>query len=341
MPIYLITILIGICIYTFYMGYSDGANCIATCIATRAIKPRTAMIIAGITQLIAPLIVVYLLNKTDVAKTVFNMIKFSSLTQVDYKIGFVFLLSALIGALLWSLFCTIINTPSSTSHTLLGGIVGASIALFGWDSISWNLVGFRIILMIFLTPIISIIFAYLSKKLLDVIASRFTRNVKSKFKMAQGFNVGLLAFSISINNVQKSLGIYLLAVTLCMPMTSLIESTMLYIVLLFSVMILLGLFLGGYRLIYALGTKIYRLNTLGSYCAQTSSAVVSIGCSFIGLPLSIGQVVTSSIIGVGIANNLSAVRWIRAKKIVVGWILTFPLACLLGAGVGRLILLFI
>ncbi|MDE5991086.1 MAG: inorganic phosphate transporter [Clostridia bacterium] len=328
---YVITIFILAIAYTFYMGFSDGANAVATCIATRAIKPHYALIISGIVKLIAPIVICFALGNDSVARTVGSLVKNSAFEGISQKEGFIFLLSTMLATLLWSLVSVLTSVPNSTSHTLLGGLVGAGLASFGFSNVDWAMVGIRVILMVFLTPLLCMCVGFLMSKLFTVICRRMDRGVKKAFKAAQVFNVTLLSTSISINNVQKSMGVFLLAMVVCNGSSMETFTFDFWTVAILSVAIMLGLLLGGYKLIYTVGKKIYPLGTLQSVVAQLSTATVALSCSFIGIPVSTGQVVSSSIIGVGMANRFRAVRWGRARKIFVSWILTFPIAMVVGA----------
>ncbi len=331
MNAYIVVIFILALAYTFYMGFSDGANAVATCVATRAIKPQYALVISGAVKLIAPIIICYLMRSDSVARTVGSLIKSSALEGISGKEGFIFLLSTMLATLTWSLVSVLTSVPNSTSHTLLGGLVGAGLASFGFASVDWTMVGIRVILMVFATPVLCIAVGFALSKIFTAICRRMDRGVKKAFKAAQVFNVTLLSTSISINNVQKSMGIFLLAAVVCGGADAETFTFDFWTVAVLSVAIMLGLLLGGYKLIYTVGKKIYPLGTLQSVVAQLSTASVALTCSFTGIPVSTGQVVSSSIIGVGMANRINAVRWGRARKIFTSWILTFPIAMAVGA----------
>ncbi len=237
----------------------------------------------------------------------------------------------MLATLAWSTVSVLTSVPNSTSHTLLGGLVGAGLASFGFGNINWDLVGLKVILMVFVTPLVCMTVGYLLSKLFHVICYRMDRSVKKFFKGAQVFNVVLLSTSISINNVQKSMGVFLLALAVCKGQDVQTYTFDFWTVAVLSVAIMAGLLFGGYKLIYTVGKRIYRVGTLQSYVAQLSTATVALTCSFTGIPVSTGQVVSSSIIGVGIADRISAVRWGRAKKIFSSWIFTFPVAMAIGA----------
>ncbi len=332
MNAYIIVIFILAIAYTFYMGFSDGANAVATCVATRAIKPHYALIISGVVKFIAPLIICFWLGSDSVARTVGSLIKSETFVDVTPKAGFIFLLSTMLAALIWSLVSVFTSLPNSTSHTLLGGLVGAGLVVFDVSGVDWSAVGIKVILMVFLTPIICIIVGILMDKFFIWVCRRMDRGVKKFFKAAQVFNVTLLSTSISINNVQKSMGVFLLAMALCGGADMNTYKFDFWTVAVLSFFIMLGLLLGGYKLIYTVGKRIYRMGTIQSFTAQLSTATVSLFCSFVGgIPVSTGQVVSSSIIGVGISERISGVHWTRVKRIFLNWILTFPIAVCVGA----------
>ena len=334
MNAYIIIVMLFAMLYTFYMGFSDGANAVATCVATRAVKARYALIIAGAVMFIAPVVICYFLKSDSVARTVGSLVYSETPENVDPKAGFVFMLSTMIAALVWSVVCVLVSVPNSTSHTLLGGLVGAAIVCFGFDCVNWTAVGLKVILMVFLTPLICITAGFILDKLFREICVYLDRSVKKYFKAAQVVNVVIMSTSISINNVQKTMGIYLLTLAVCNGVDVETYEFSFAIVALTSAAIMMGIVFGGYRLIYAVGKKIYRVGTLQSFTAQVATEAVALTCSFTGIPISTGQVVSSSIIGVGIAERVSAVRWGRAKKIFSSWILTFPVAACVGAFVG-------
>lgn len=331
MNAYTIVILLMAVAYTFYMGFSDGANAVATCVATRAIKPHYAIIIAGVVKFAAPIIICFVLGSDSVARTVGALINDEAFSGIAPKEGFIFLLSTMLAALIWSLISVFTALPNSTSHTLLGGLVGAGLASFGFGGIDWTAVGLKVILMVFLTPVICIIVGIIMEKFFIWMCRRMDRGVKKFFKVAQVFNVTLLSTSISINNVQKSMGVFLLAMVMCGGENMSSYTFDFWTIALMSFVIMLGLLLGGYKLIYTVGKKIYRMGTIQSVVAQLSTASVALTCSFIGIPVSTGQVVSSSIIGVGIAERISGVHWNRVKRIFINWILTFPIAMAVGA----------
>ncbi len=338
MSAYAITILVLAVAYTFYMGYSDGSNAVATCVASHSLKPYAAIVVSAICKFVTPLLLCYLIDSYGVAVTVASLINQSALTSgITPLAGFIFLLSTMISALLWSVVSAVFNVPNSTSHTLLGGLVGAGMVTFGSAAIDWNAVGIKVILMVFLAPAICSTLGFLLEKAVYYLSGRFTRKVEKVLKGAQVFNMTVLSGAISLNNTQKGLGVYLLAAVLCgggfSDTQQAADGLQLWVVILFCSAIALGLLLGGFRLIYAIGKKLFALNLMQSYVAQTSSMAVSVISTACGIPISTGQVMTSSIIGVGMAHRVRGVRWQRVLKIAAGWIITFPVAMGVGAAI--------
>ena len=229
------------------MGYVDGTSAIASSIATNALKPRSALLASAVSMFIAPLFFIVLLQNDSVARTVGSMVYIDSFATINQIQGFVFLISALLGAIVWAIISTILAVPNSVSHILLGGIVGAGIAMFGVNSIDWNSVGIKVVLMVFLAPILGIIAGYLLQKLFVLLCRSWPRAMKRLFKYLQRLNVVLLSFSISANNIQKSLGVFLLAMVLCSGNGISFDSYQFawWIVIIFAILQCLGLLFGG------------------------------------------------------------------------------------------------
>lgn len=342
MSTYAIVILVMAVAYTFYMGYSDGSNAVATCVASHSLKPYTAIFVSAVCKFVTPLLLCYLIDSYGVAVTVASLIDSAALANVSSELaGFIFLLSTMISALLWSGVSAIFNVPNSTSHTLLGGLVGAGAVTFGLGAIDWNAVGIKVILMVFLAPVICMSLGFIMEKAMVRLTSYLTRSAEALFKGAQVVNMMVLSGAISLNNTQKGLGVYLLAVVLTgsgvSNTTQAAGELPVWIVIIFCAAIALGLLTGGFRLIYAIGKKLFSLNLMQSYVAQTSSMAVSVISTVFGIPISTGQVMTSSIIGVGMAQRVRGVRWTRAIKIFTGWIITFPVAMGVGAAICALL----
>lgn len=342
MSTYAVVILIFALAYTFYMGYSDGSNAVATCIASHSMRPYAALCVSAAVKFATPMLLCYLIHRYNVALTVASLIDPEALHGLDSDLtGFIFLLSTMIAALMWSVFSAVTNVPNSTSHTLLGGLVGAGIVTFGISSIDWAQVGIKVILMVFAAPAICMTIGFFAQKAAYRLSVYLTRDAAKLVKGAQVFNMIVLSGAISLNNVQKGVGIYLLAAVLTgggMSDTAQAADNMsVWVMVLFCAAIMCGLLLGGFRLINAIGRKIYKLNLMQSYVSQTSSMLVSVASTVFGIPISTGQVMTSSILGVGMAHRVKGVRWPRAFRIFASWIVTFPIACAIGAAICALL----
>lgn len=326
----LIILLILISIYTFYMGYTDGSNAVATCITTKAMHPRVAIYLSATIQFLTVIVMYFLVKDMSVAATVGKgLIKESAYASLSRKNAFIYVLSALIAAIVWSLITFFLKQPNSTSHTLLGGLIGAGIAAFGFSAIQWSNVLLRIVLMIFLAPLISVAIGFLINKLLKKIALKASAGMGKVVKVLQWINVGLLSAAISTNDAQKSIGIYLLLVTIGIAEA---VKPPFYLVTIFALCLALGMILGGYRIIVTIGQKLFKIKPLMSLSSQISTNLVIFTSSALGIPISTGQVISSTVVGIGISERARGVRWPTVQKIVLGWIVTMPATILFGAG---------
>ena len=341
MTIYIAILLLLTLCYSFYTGLNNGAIAIASAVATRAIKPKTAIFYAAIVKLIAP-ILFFLLADMAVANTIKDdIIVESSLRSISELKGFIFICVGLVSALIWGIATYSSGFPNSVSHTLMGGIVGSAIATMDLYAIQWDNVGIRIILVVILAPIVGMVASFIFMKILGKILSYMTRQTSFFITFMQWLNVMLLASSISINNTQKDLGVMMLVAVCIGSASGFIEGNLLWLLLAISVFSALGLMSSGYRVINTIGNKIYRLCPHHSFVAQLSSAVVVFASSGIGVPVSTGQIVSSSIMGVGAADKLHSVRWGTASRIILSWFITFPAVMLIGYTLAKIVFLFV
>ncbi len=341
MSILLIIILVSLTlIYTFYLGFNDGANAVASTIATRAMKPMVAITLAAITKFVTPLLLYFFLDNLSVASTVQRVVSESSIISAPIDSASCFLLAGLLSTLIWSFFTYYRRLPNSASHTLMGGIVGAGIAAFGFSSISWNTVILKVLLMALLAPVIGLFVGFIFMKLFRRMARSAPLKINGAMKNIQKINVVLLASSFSLNNVQKSLGVLLLI----MSVGNIGSFTggqydIFFMLMLCGAMLTIGMFFGGYRIINTVGNKIFKLQPFHSVVSQVSTGVIIYASSLFGIPVSTGQVVASSIMGVGASERLSGVQWNTAKRIFLSWVITFPISAILGAVIYLLIAL--
>ena len=333
MGAYAIAVFIFILAYSFYMGVNDGSNAIATTVVTRAVQPRTAIFIAAFINFVVP-IAVFLLGMLSVADNISGkLIGNGFFDGISQEKAFSFVFSGLLGAIIWGCITFCLRIPNSTSHTLLGGIIGAGIAAFGFKSVQWtDYVLFNVVLMIVLAPVVGLILGFFIMKLVRVLARRANRGINRIMVLLQRLNLLILASSFSSNNAQKSMGIFFLVGAVGLTAYNASD-----VPIWIASALTLGLLLGGYRVINTVGRKIYKLEPVHSVVAQFTTSVVMITATSLGISLSTGQIMSSSIMGVGAAERINGVHWNTAIRILVSWMLTLPCS----AGMGALLYLLI
>jgi len=308
--------------FDFINGFHDTANSIATTVSTRALSPRLAIIMA------ASLNFVGALASQSVAKTISSGIVVGSVPQ--YVI-----MAALIGAIIWNLITWYIGIPSSSSHTIIGALIGASIA----DTLSAknvNMMGHggileKVIMPLFASPVIGFILSYLFMTLLYEVLRPLSQFVVNKwFSKLQIISAGFMAYAHGSNDAQKTMGIITLALISSgvLPIGSTVP---LWVKIVCAIAMALGTSIGGWKIIKTMGANIIKLQPVGGFAAETAAAMVIEGASAFGFPLSTTHVISSSIMGVGAAKRISAVRWSVARTIVWAWVFTIPVAAILGA----------
>ena len=305
-------------VFDFLNGIHDSSNIVATMIASRAFSPRTALGMTAVANFLGPFIF-----GVAVAETIGNEV-------VDAEaISLLVILTALLSAITWNILTWYLGFPSSSSHALVGGLVGAVLVGAGWEAIL--IPGLTKVLLTLLTsPFIGFIFGYIFLKILLLLSWNATPKVNTVFKRSQVFTSISLALSHGTNDAQKTMGI----ITLTLVTAGVLEEFVVpqWVVFACASMIALGTAVGGWRLIRTLGGKIFRIKPIDGFASQLSSSVVILGASLIGGPVSTTQVVSSSIMGVGAAERKNKVRWGVGKDIVIAWVLTIPATALLAAG---------
>ncbi|HEX9092125.1 MAG TPA: inorganic phosphate transporter, partial [Anaerolineales bacterium] len=239
------------------------------------------------------------------------------------------ILAALASAIIWNLVTWYLGFPSSSSHALVGGLVGAVVIGAGWRAIL--LPGLcKILIALFTSPILGLIFGYLILRLLFLICWNSTPLVNRIFKHSQVVTALALALSHGTNDAQKTMGI----ITLALVTGGVLDvfAVPIWVVVICAFMIGLGTAVGGWKLIRTLGGKFYRIRPVDGFATQLTSAIVILGASLAGGPVSTTQVVSSAIMGVGAAERMNKVRWGVAQEIITAWLLTIPATVLLAAG---------
>jgi PiT family inorganic phosphate transporter len=303
--------------FDFSNGFHDAANVVATIIATGALSPRKALLMAAVCEFAGPF-----LFGTAVAQTIGkNIIDISTFDASAMEVSISLVVAALVGAIAWNLITWYFGLPSSSSHALIGGMVGAVLVSYGPDKIIWTGLLYVVSVLIF-SPILGLFFGALSLRITLYLARNATPNAKYFFNRMQILSSIALSLSHGANDAQKSMGLITLSlVILGIYSTFHIPS---WVIASCAASIALGTASGGWRIIKTLGSKIYRLRSVHAFCAQTSSATVILGAAFLGGPVSTTHVVSSSIMGVGAGQRISAVRWGVARRIVWAWFITIP-----------------
>ena len=312
------TVIILAVIFDFINGFHDTANAIATSVSTRAIKPAHAIIMAAVLNFLGAM------YSTGVAKTIGGDIV-SSAELVNETI----IIAALIGAIVWNIATWYLAVPSSSSHALVGGIIGAVLVSVGAEGLnSWG-IG-KIVIALIASPILAICSGMLIMYLLyGIFGNLKPSTVNDKFRKVQVLVAATMAFSHGSNDAQKSMGIMTLALLAGGYIQEFEVPT--YVKILAATAMACGTALGGWRIIKTIGGKIFKLDPISGFGADLNSSVVIFTATLLHLPVSTTHVVSGSIMGVGTAKRINAVRWGVAQQMVTAWVLTIPCTAIMGA----------
>lgn len=307
-------------IFDFMNGFHDAANSIATVVSTGVLKPHQAVIFAAVCNIIA-----YFIFHLKVAATIGHGI--IDINMVDPCVIF----GALCGAILWNIITWVYGIPSSSSHALIGGLIGAALAKAGWQSIYTGGI-LKIIAFIFLSPLIGFI---LGSLLMLMVAWKYfktaPRKVDRLFRRLQLISAGLYSIGHGGNDAQKTIGIIWMLLIASGHLASSAAAPPMWVILSCYFAIGMGTLLGGWRIVKTMGQKITKLKPVGGFCAEAGGAITLFVASFSGIPVSTTHTITGAIVGVGATNKLSAVHWGIAGRIVWAWIFTIPLSALMSA----------
>lgn len=309
--------------FDFLNGIHDSSNVVATMISSRSLSPRVALGMTAVAEFLGPFIF-----GVAVAETIGGIVDADAISlQV--------LIAALSSAILWNLFTWYLGFPSSSSHALIGGMVGAVFIGAGWQAI--NLDEFKkILIALFTSPFIGFIFGFILLRIIMSLCWNSSPKVNAVFKRGQIFTALALALSHGTNDAQKTMGLISLALVISGYSSTLIVPN--WVIFMCASMIALGTAMGGWRLIRTLGGKFYKIRSVDGFSSQLASATVILGASLVGGPVSTTQVVSSSIMGAGAAERVNKVRWGVAREIATAWLLTIPATALLAAGLYWVIL---
>ena len=303
--------------FDFLNGFHDSANVVATAISSRALTPRVALTIAALTNFIGPF-----LFGVAVATTIGNEVLSSEAVTVPVA------MAALISAIVWNVVTWLLGIPSSSSHALMGGFIGAAIAGYGVDAI--KLEGLRLVVIgLFISPVIGLLFGWLFLHVTLFFAQWSTPRVNVFFKRAQWITTITLGLSHGTNDAQKTMGIISMGLVAFGVIPTFYVPN--WVIGACALSIAVGTALGGWRLIRTMGAGFYRIRPIHAFTSQLASSVVILGSAVMGAPVSTTQVISSSIVGTGAAHRFPMVRWRLASNIVIAWIVTIPITGLLGA----------
>ena len=323
----IIAVIILALLFDFLNGIHDSSNIVATMISSRALSPRAALSMTAVAEFSGPFIF-----GVAVANTIGNEVVVSEAITIQV------LLAALVSAIFWNLLTWYLGFPSSSSHALIGGFVGAVVMGASWQAI--RLPGlYKILIALFTSPIIGFIFGFILLRVILLLAWNATPRINSFFKRSQIVTALALALSHGANDAQKTMGIITLALVTGGYLNRFVVPA--WVIFMCATMIALGTALGGWKLIRTLGGKFYRIRPIDGLAAQLTSALVILGASLVGGPVSTTQVVSSVIMGVGAAERVNKVRWGVAQEIATAWLLTIPATALVAAGLYWVIIQFI
>ena len=319
-PVLLAIIILVALIFDYTNGIHDSANAIASVVSTKVLSPRAAVIMAGTLNFAGAFL------GTHVAETIGKGIVRPEMISGCHSL----LLAALAGAIFWNLLTWYIGLPSSSSHALIGGLIGAGITYSGWNSLEYGSIATKVIIPLFLAPVCGFIAGYVIMLGLAwiTVRARF-KTANAIFKKLQITAAACMALSHGMNDAQKTMGIIALALLIFQKIPVLYIPFWVKIVC--AAVIMLGTLQGGWKIIKTMGQKIFKMQPIHGFAAQGATAGVILTASLFGAPISTTQVMSSSVLGVGSVKRFSAVRWGVAGSMVLAWFVTIPASAIIGA----------
>jgi PiT family inorganic phosphate transporter len=314
----LIAVLLLAVSFDYINGFHDTANAIATSVSTRALSPRLAIAMSATANFVGAL------TGTAVAKTVG-----SGLIEQQFE-GQVVIAAALTGAIVWNLLTWRLGIPSSSSHALIGGLLGAVAAAAGFGA--WKVDGIvnKVLLPLVSSPIAGFLIGLGMMVLIFNLFKRVhPKKMNDRFRRLQVVSAGFMAFSHGSNDAQKTMGV----MTLALLSAGIIDEfkVPLWVILIAASAMSLGTAAGGWRIIKTMGTKVVKLDPVHGFAAETTAASVIFGASLLGMPVSTTHVISSAIMGTGSSDRFNAIRWAVARNIGVAWVLTLPATAMTAA----------
>ncbi|MCU1687308.1 MAG: inorganic phosphate transporter [Amycolatopsis sp.] len=317
-----VVVIVTALVFDFTNGFHDTANSMATSIATGALRPKVAVAISAVLNLAGAFLSI------QVAKTI------SSGLVDETKIGPAIVFGGLIGAIVWNLFTWFVGLPSSSSHALFGGLIGATWIASGSSSVHFGKIVEKVLIPAAISPLIAGVVAMTA----TFVVYRFLKGRKNKtggFRVGQIISASLVSLAHGTNDAQKTMGVITLAMISAgsLPPGSAPPT---WVIISAALALALGTYLGGWRITYTLGKGLTDIEGPQGFAAQTSSAAVILVSSHLGFPLSTTHVCSGGIVGSGVGRSEAPVRWGMAGRMVIAWLFTLPAAAVVGAGAGKL-----
>lgn len=324
---WIVFLVIGIAlVFDFTNGFHDTANAMATPIATGALKPRTAVALAAVLNLIGAFL------STAVALTISQGIINEDPGGGGIAITPAFIFAGVMAAIVWNVATWLFGLPSSSSHALFGGLIGSALVGAGVGAIGWGTLVDKVIIPALAAPLVAGLTAYLATRVVYAVTRRKDGNPdgRGRFKIAQIFSSSLVALAHGTNDAQKTMGV----ITLTLISAGMLERSAgvpFWVIAACAVAIALGTYMGGWRIIRTIGTGFTDVKPAQGFAAETSTAVTILASSHLGFALSTTQVASGSVIGSGLGRRGSTVRWRTAGRVAAGWLLTLPASAIAGA----------
>jgi PiT family inorganic phosphate transporter len=309
----LVAVLVLAVVFDYINGFHDSANAIATSVSTRALRPEQAILLSAAANFVGAL------SGTAVAKTIASGIA----TTPEGHDGQVIVAAALVGAITWNLITWRLGIPSSSSHALIGGLIGSVIAATGVGALNGPGIVEKVLVPLVSSPVIGVLLGFGAMVLLlNAFQRAQPRRLNERFRRLQILSATFMAFSHGSNDAQKTMGI----MTLALLSAGLISTAdvPIPVILAAATAISLGTAAGGWRIIRTMGQRVVKLDPVHGFAAETTAAAIIYTASHLGMPVSTTHVISSAIMGVGATTRLSAVRWGVAGNIILAWILTIP-----------------
>src|SRR6476659_6529090 len=317
----LVAVVVVALFFDFTNGFHDTANSIATSVSTRALSPRNAVAMAAILNFLGAFI------SFKVAATVATGIVDPDAITLEI------ILAGLVGAITWNLVTWYLGLPSSSSHALIGGILGSAVMAAGWDVVQWDGLWTKVLKPSLIAPFAGLFVAFaLMTVIVWMVARRSPARINRLFRRGQLISGGFVALTHGTNDAQKTMGIIALALVASGDLDADFSRPPTWVIVSAALAMAAGTYAGGWRIIRTLGTRIAKIDPPQGFAAQTACASILWTTAHLGYPVSTTHVISGSVMGSGATRGLHAVRWGVAGNILVAWIFTIPMAGLVGAG---------